>query len=77
MTLGGSNFRDARDPAGDRWLQLTINGKPEVEADIISISDTHFSFVAPGHVPGQVTFGILDRETGLLGELPSKSFEYR
>jgi len=76
MTLGGSNFRDARDPLGDRWLQVTIDGVP-VDVEILSISSTLVSFITPAHVPGRVTFGIFDRETGLLGELPSNTFQYR
>ncbi len=76
MSLGGSNFRDERDAFGELWLQVTIDGEA-VETEILSISPTLISFIVPPHLPGRVTYGILDRETGLIGELASNSFQYR
>ncbi len=38
---------------------------------------TLVTFTAPAHLPGLVTWGVRDRETGLLGELPPNTFRYQ
>ena len=76
ITLGGTGYRDDVDGQGEYWLQPTMDGEP-IDAQIVSISPTQFVFVAPAHPPGRVTFGVLDRETGVLTELPADTFEYR
>jgi len=76
ITLGGSDFRDARDEHGDRWLAVTLDGEV-VNVTVTSVSPTLVAFTAPSHVYGKVTWGVLDRETGVQGQLPSESFEYR
>ena len=48
-----------------------------VDVQITFVSPTLVGFVAPPHPEGRVTFGIRDRETGLIGELPSDSFWYQ
>ena len=76
ITLGGTNFRDARDALGQRYLQVTRDGAV-VNVQILSVSPTLVSFVAPSHLAGKVTWGIHDRETDLTGELPADSFLYQ
>jgi hypothetical protein len=75
VTLGGENFRDARDENGDRYLQITRDGTV-IDVEIIAITPTLVSFVAPAYVSGKVTWGVHDRETDLDGQLPVDSFLY-
>ena len=75
ISIFGSQLRDFNLSDGKHVLALTINGVA-TEAAVQRVDPVFVTFVAPASQAGFVTFGVLDRETGLLSELPVNSFEY-
>lgn len=76
VVIGGTSFRTDTDPDGKTYLQITLDGEV-VPVKITYVSSTLIGFEAPPHGFGKVTFGVRDRETGVVVELASNSFTYQ
>jgi hypothetical protein len=68
ITITGTGFR-----AGH--VGIEIDGAL-IAPNITSVTDTTVTFTSPPRSPSPVTFGVIDRETQLVGNLPLNSFEY-
>jgi hypothetical protein len=68
VVITGSGFRSGQ-------VGLLIDGNL-VAPQITAVTDTTITFIAPPRSASPVTFGVMDRETQLVGTLPLNSFEY-
>lgn len=68
ITITGSGFRTGQ-------VGILIDGSL-IAPSISSVTDTSVTFTAPPWSAAPVTFGVIDRETQLVGNLPLSSFEY-